>query len=149
MTVVGRIEGGRYVPAKKTTKAQKRRFAEMLASRQPPRGQTDSTFFAGMNLRKQLAGGVLADRELDRITGEAMKRGFKPSADSIYMDSLADFDGDPKAFISMSDGRSHIRKVAEEKGVDAFEKDGTKIASGYRPPESDPMETSSNSRSKK
>ena len=100
--IVGRVTKGKFVTAKKSTKAQQASFRAMLSSHTPPRGQTDSSFFAGMGLAKQFGGSKLGDRELERITGLAMKQGFKPSNDSIYMDTLAVKDGEDSRSFSQN-----------------------------------------------
>lgn len=90
-------------------KGMDHRAAEMLALQQPPGSKTDREQFAGVGtLDKQLGD------DADYICGEAKRRGYRPSPNDMYMENLADFPGDPKAFVK---SRGDIAKRCEERGV--------------------------------
>lgn len=74
---------------------------------------TDTTFLANRGtLDKQFE-----DKEaLDRVVAKSMAMGFKPNPNSVYLSTLAECEGDPKAYVT-SDAKGHIKKVCEERGV--------------------------------
>lgn len=91
------------------------RLAEMLALHAAPRAMTDRELFAGVGtLAQQFAGN---DLQLNHITAEAQKHGYKPNVNDVYQPGLARFAGDPLAFISPSGGRGQIQKHCEVNGV--------------------------------
>jgi len=95
---------------------QNHAFAEMCALRQPPGAMADGEFF-----RDQ---GTLADQfkgdeaKLEHITAVAKSQGYTPTPNDVYMPGLADYPGDPLAFVPPTGGRHHIKKVCEEKNLE-------------------------------
>jgi hypothetical protein len=74
---------------------------------------TDRELFRGHGtLGDQFDG---ADDQLDEVTKRAIARGYRPNVNDVYMPTLADDVGDPKAFVPASEGRHHIKKVCEER----------------------------------
>jgi hypothetical protein len=95
------------------------RMAEMFALRTAPRVMTDSVYFAGVGtLDKQI--GSAPCGQLDGLIAAAQAHGFTPGVNDFYDDGLADFFGDPKAFVPPTGGRNHVRRVCEERGVANF-----------------------------
>ena len=90
------------------------RLQEILDSRQAPGIRTNDTLVKGFGTLSQQFGD---DRVLKFYVGEAKRHGYTPSANDAYLPQLADFPGDPKAFVKHGDASTHIRKVCEEKGV--------------------------------
>ena len=86
---------------------------EMFAARKAPGIRTDSNLFTSSEQRRTVGGGVMRDHYVT----QAKKHGYTPDENDVYCPTLADFPGDPKAFIRPGEGRSHIRKVCEAKGV--------------------------------
>ncbi len=84
--------------------------------------------------------GTLADQfdgaedQLEHVTQTAIRHGYRPSANDAYMPALANFPGDPAAFVSMAGGEGHARKVCAERGEDCLRRDGSYI---YRAPKRD------------
>lgn len=83
------------------------KLAEMLAFGKAPRGKSDSTFMAGR-------WNQFADTpEIgDAYAEDARAVGVDPKG-KIYLSSLAEFPGDPKAWV---DSRDDVRRVCEERG---------------------------------
>jgi hypothetical protein len=100
------------------------RMAEMLASRKCAALDTDKMFFNQF--------GNLGDENdpvyLNRITSNARREGYAPSVGDVYVPGLADYPGDPKAFVSRASGRGAIKKH---------------MARVERGPESDPFDKAS------
>lgn len=88
-------------------------FAAMLVTQTPPGCMTDDVFFSGIGR----LGDEMGEKQAERITSITKGLGFSPSPNSIYMPGLADFQGDPKAYINKSDGRHAVKKRLEEKGM--------------------------------
>lgn len=88
-------------------------MASAIEQRAFPGLNTDTTFLANRGtLDKQFE-----DKEaLDRVVAKSMAMGFKPNPNSVYLSSLAECEGDPKAYVT-SDAKGHIKKVCEERGV--------------------------------
>lgn len=111
------------------------RFAEMLAFQSPPRANTDREFFDGM--------GTLADQfgkdvdGLNSAVAGARSHGYEPNPHDVYLPTIAQFEGDPLAFVPATGGRGHIKKVCEMRGVSCR---GAVTVEG-RQPESDPLGT--------
>lgn len=75
---------------------------------------TDREFFAGRGtLGDQFEGD---DQTLEHITSVAQRNGYKPGANDVYTPALADYPGDPAAFVPPDGGRGHIRRVCESRG---------------------------------
>jgi hypothetical protein len=86
---------------------------EMLESRKAPGVKTDDTFLAGVgNLDRQIEDPL----QLEAITQNAIRHGYRPAVSDFYNPMLADFEGDPKAFLNHGQGRAHVKKVLESKG---------------------------------
>ena len=98
------------------------RMAELLASRKCPALDTDKAFFNRF--------GNLGDENdevyLNRITSNAQREGYTPSLGDVYAPGLADYPGDPKAFLSRSMGRraikEHMDRIKRGPDSDPFEK---------------------------
>lgn len=90
-------------------------MAHMLASRQAPRGLTDSVVVGGFQRIKDLS-----PEYRDWLCKELKAKGANFSPDDVYMPSLGtDPNGaDPKAVLSVDNALSRIRKTSEEMGVD-------------------------------
>lgn len=92
------------------------RMAEMIALRKAPRVMTDSVFFEGRGtLDSQFAGTPCG--QLDELIAAAKAAGYTPNPNDVYEPGLAEFFGDPRAFVPPAGGMSHVRKVCEERGV--------------------------------
>lgn len=88
---------------------QSHNIAEMLALQQSPAIQTDATFLAGHCNGNQFEKTPIVG---DFYRTEAERAGVNTKG-KVYKSSLAEYAGDPKAWVS---GRSDIVKVAEERG---------------------------------
>jgi hypothetical protein len=86
-----------YAQAKKNGCSD--RLAEMLASRRAPRMDTDKEFFKRIGGMEQLP-----EEYREHVVQDARACGYEPSPGDTYMPGLADFRGDPKAFISRATG---------------------------------------------
>ncbi len=115
---MGMISGNPRIQAEYETmlsRGVKPRLAEMLALRAAPKLLTESVFSAGVGtLDKQFAGD---EQQLDHLTKQAMKHGYKPNINDVYTPALARFRGDPLAFVPAQEGLGHIRKVCEQRGL--------------------------------
>lgn len=93
-----------------------RRFRDMVESKRPPNSNTDKEFFSD---RGTLADQFADDPEsLNDVVSAARKKGYNPHYQDVYMEPLADEPGDPSAFITPSGGRSQVKRVCEEKGLE-------------------------------
>lgn len=89
-------------------------IAELLALRKPPGSLTDRELFKDVGtLEKQFAGDEVM---LNHITRVAKSYGYTPNNNDFYNSALAEFTGDPRAFIPATGGREHIRKECERQG---------------------------------
>ncbi len=113
---VGEIVNGRYVRKTPATAKQKAGFAEMLRHRSPPKALTDREFFEGLGtLDKQFDG----DPEgLKRTVQAARRNGYKASPNDVYLPAIAEFQGDPLAFVPATGGRGHIEKVLKQRNME-------------------------------
>src|SRR5574338_1207736 len=104
------------------------RFALMFITGQAPRLKTNTTFLAeyGDN-GKQFEGQEYAGDEYRRI---AESHGVDPTG-KIYYSQLAEFPGDPRAWVS---DRDEILRKAELKGWGASEDGSVKVKAMDRPP---------------
>jgi hypothetical protein len=82
----------------------KARFQEMLDTGQAPTLVTDNTFWEGQWERNAYLGHLHAE--------QAKKSGVDITGKS-YVSGLAEYPGDPRAFVS---GRGDIRRICEERG---------------------------------
>ncbi len=88
-------------------------MAEMLAMRAPPRCSTDNVFAAGLGtLEQQFAKDPVG---LDLVTKAAMRKGYKPNPNDVYLSSLANDTGDPEAFVPAGGAQGHIMRVLEKR----------------------------------
>lgn len=110
------------------------RFRDMVESRQPPRGSTDSTFFAGVGT---LNSQVKDKRARERLFANAKKEGITLTGNEYYLPTLCreNYPLDPLAAIPHALGKAEIKRRIEEKGVEF--QDGTFNIKG-RQPESAP-----------
>lgn len=101
--------------------------AEMLASHQAPSIETDSTFMAGQwnqfgeNQNQMNCGRTLAK--------ECRKRGGDPNG-KVYLGQLADFPGDPSAWV---ESRADVKRVCKKKGLGCEGAVNVKAAGESRP----------------
>ena len=74
---------------------------------------SDREFYAGKGtLADQFEG---EEQILGKVVAAARDHGYNPSPNDVYTPALADFPGDPAAFVS-GDARGHIRRVCEGRG---------------------------------
>ena len=73
---------------------------------------TDNEFLAGHGTLAQQFDG--AEDQLKDVLDGARARGFTPGIHDVYLSSIADDVGDPKAFVPPDGGRHHVKKVAEK-----------------------------------
>jgi hypothetical protein len=99
------------------------RMAEMLASRRGPQLATDKAFFN----RVGLLGDQFDEQYVQNVVHDARREGYQPSAGDMYMPGLADFRGDPKAFVSRSTGarkklKAYMDRLERGPGCDPMKK---------------------------
>lgn len=103
-----------YVAARK--RGESHNFAEMVAlQRFPGLGQTDTKLFRNYGTLLDQCGGV--EREAARVVSNAKKHGYSPGYNDVYMPTLAQFPGDPRAFVSQAEGFEKARRYMDELGV--------------------------------
>lgn len=90
--------------------AQTSRLEEILETRQAPCARTDATFLRGHCNGSQFEHVPHIGDMYRRI---AERAGVDPKG-KVYKAGLADFPGDPRAWV---DGRGDVLRVAEEKGL--------------------------------
>ena len=73
----------------------------------PPNIQTDSTFFRGVGM---LGDQIDTPKDLDMRVNAARRHGYSPGQNDMYIPTLAQFPGDPRAFVSQADGRGEIKR---------------------------------------
>lgn len=98
------------------------RLREMLDSRRPPMSNTDREFLAGNCNGSQFQGQPWVG---DMYKREAVAAGVDITG-KVYKSSLADFPGDPTAWVS---DRHDVQRICEEKGI------ACRGAVNYRPPD--------------
>ena len=92
---------------------QTHNMAEMLAYRQAPASKTDDDFFRGQGtLDKQV--GDDPHYMADITDGYRAATGHNPNPNYIYQAGLAQFPGDPRAFV---DSAGSVKRRAEELNV--------------------------------
>lgn len=115
-------------------KGNTHKFAEMVATRKPPRAMTDRELFEGVGtLGKQFAG---EEDNLEYLVRVAKAHGGSVGYNDVYMANLARFPGDPEAFVKPGGGRGQIKEFCERNGMECHGAVETK----HRQPEEDPME---------
>ena len=85
---------------------------DVFESRQFPGLNTDTSFVAGRGTLSEQLG-----NQADLVCNSAIAEGYTPQPSDIYLSSLADFPGDPKAFVKHDGAKQHVKDVCEEKGV--------------------------------
>ena len=95
---------------------QSHKCAEMFALQQGPALDTDTTFTSGKGtLRDQFDGD---EQGLQAVVTAAQRRGYTPNATDTYEPQLADFVGDPRAFVPYATGgKAHVAAVCKEKDL--------------------------------
>lgn len=125
--------GAEWIYQEAISKGNSPRMAEMLALRKAPSPDTDDTFLAGRGtLLKQFDGD---ERAMNARIQEAQRHGYTPGVNDVYMPTLAQFPGDPRAFVR---SKGECVRLAEERGT-ALELKGRQVVKG-RTPDRDPME---------
>ena len=109
------------------------RLCDMFAARKAPGAVSDREFFAGRGTLEDQYGGE--PWYLKKITDTAKRHGYKPSPNDIYEPQLANFPGDPSAFIPATGGRGHVKKVCERKSTTCH----GLVKHTRRGPEKDPL----------
>lgn len=104
---------GKYLDEMTTEEQQayhaKSKLAEMFATCQPPMASTDTSLFTG----DKLGLGQIHDPFLiEHYKREAKAAGINPDA-AMYMPELADYPGDPRAWVR---DRGEMKQVLEERG---------------------------------
>lgn len=91
-------------------------LAAMVETGKTPRGVTNDSF---LGTRGTLASQFDGDPDVFRqVISNAQRAGYNPSSSDVYLSQLADYPGDPKAFVSRSrGGRQQVADVLNEKGV--------------------------------
>ena len=91
-------------------------FADMLAARSAPALHGgDTHYFAGRGtLAKQFENN---EEQLNYIVSTAKKAGYNPGVNDVYEPGMAEFIGDPRAFVSPAGGINQIKHVAEERNL--------------------------------
>jgi len=84
---------------------QSHNMAEMLATRRVPTLRTNATMLAG---RKPYFGVDEKQMHSSQVCGTARRYGFDPAN---YVPTLADYPGDPKAFLPTDDPGGHVKKL--------------------------------------
>jgi len=88
--------------------------AEMLAFHRPPNAVTDREFLRGIGtLADQFDGDTVG---LKAVVENARAHGYNPSYTDFYNKGLANFPGDPLAFIPADSARGHVKRVCESRG---------------------------------
>lgn len=86
----------------------------IIETGQFPGVQTDTAFHANRgSLLKQLSGDEAWAKKLAQT---AKKNGGVITSDHTYISQLAEYPGDPKAFIPPGEGRGYIKKLCEARG---------------------------------
>lgn len=94
----------------------KKNVSDICESRKFPGLRTDTEFLANRgSLIRQLGGD---ENWAKHVAREAKKYGYNVGSSDVYISQLAEFPGDPRAFLSAGDGRAKIEKVCRERGLD-------------------------------
>lgn len=92
-------------------RGQSHTIAEMLALRVTPGLRTDATLLAAVNTGKADFSFDQKNLHSDAVTGTANRLGVHPKQ---YDPTLADYAGDPKAFLPNDNPRAHQKKVRQQ-----------------------------------
>jgi len=95
---------------KKNAKRYRDNLRDILTSRKPPDLHGDDTTFMNAfgTLHKQLGD------QADMVVEAAKRQGYTPSANDVYMPSVARSIGDPEAFFHGGRGRADMKRSIEE-----------------------------------
>lgn len=74
---------------------------------------TDTSYFSQFGALAD----ELGDGYAENVVAGAKAHGYSPSHGEVYINGLADFTGDPKAFFSRADGTAAIKRRIEERGT--------------------------------
>lgn len=89
-------------------------MAVIFALRHPPGALTDREFLAGRGtLAQQFEG---EEHNLNKLVAESKRNGRTPSPNDVYLPTLANYPGDPLAFVPPDDARGHVKRVCEARG---------------------------------
>ncbi len=91
-------------------RGQSHNIAEMLALRQTPPIRTDATLLAAVNGAKEDFSFEQDNIHSKAVVKTAKRLGVHPKQ---YQPTLADYAGDPKAFIPNDNARGHLKRVAQ------------------------------------
>lgn len=111
------------------------KFATLLALRKFPAIMTDDVAISGMTTISDMFEKDPASTA--RLCKIAEAKGYRPKSTDVYMGSIANAEGDPAAFVNHGQGRGHIKKVLQSRGMAG---DGL-VKVDAREPESDPYES--------
>lgn len=88
----------------------------MLASRKAPASRTDNDWFRGKGkLLDQFGGNAEVTAG---VVSAARHHGYNANENDVYVPQIAEFIGDPKAFVPACGGLGHIKKVCETRDID-------------------------------
>ena len=111
-----KVENGVYDPPLPEDRVAKDKdnFDEICRTRQCPGLRTDTNFHAGR-------GTILDQMDGDpqwtqHLVNQALKQGYNPGINDVYLGQLADRTGDPDAWFKPGEGRSELIKRAKKKG---------------------------------
>jgi hypothetical protein len=75
----------------------------------------DTYFFAGKGtLADQFKG---SEDQLEYLVAQAKRKGYNPNPNDVYTPALAQYPGDPAAFVPPSGGLNHIKHICEERDL--------------------------------
>ncbi|MFA7177157.1 MAG: hypothetical protein WC114_07915 [Smithellaceae bacterium] len=91
-------------------RGQSHNIAEMLALKRTPTLRTDATLLAAVNGAKEDFSFEQDNLHSKAVVKTAKRLGVHPKQ---YQPTLADYAGDPKAFIPNDNARGHLKRVAQ------------------------------------
>lgn len=91
---------------------QSHNMAELLACRQCPSLRTNTSFIAAENNRKPYYGLEENQKHSNALRKTARRLNAHPNN---YNPTLADYPGDPKAFLPNDDPMGHIKKITRQR----------------------------------
>lgn len=108
-------------------------MSDIIRCRKAPKSDTDDDYLRGRgSLLQQFDG---EERALQAHLEHCAEHGFKPRENDVYLPTLAQFPGDPRAHVR---SRAEAQKYAEELGV-GLQINGRDVVK-HREPESDPWD---------
>jgi hypothetical protein len=105
MTIISDIPAVQRAYERLRRAGQSHNIAEMLATRSVPRLRTNATVLAG---RQPYFGVEENQMHTNAVCGTAKRYGFDPAN---YCPGLADYAGDPKAFLPTDDPLGHVKRI--------------------------------------